>query len=64
MSDRPKTANSIKGCQIDMQEFYSSVIEDLVTLTKRIGEIELRLSAFEIIPERHHKLKSLKFLDR
>ena len=60
--ERPTTANSIKGKQIDMKEFYSSVIQDLQMICDRINLIEQRLDLQEIIkiPPKHMKLRSLR----
>lgn len=62
--NRPQSANAISGKCIDLQNFYQSVVEDLMALSKRISELEFRLSTYEMVPDRHTKLKSLRFLDR
>lgn len=61
--DRPKTANTITGKQIDMQEFYKCVIEDLHALAQRIVAIETKLNAMEMMSEIrkvHLKLRSFR----
>jgi hypothetical protein len=61
--ERPKTANTITGKSIDMQEFYASVIEDLQMIVDRVRAIEHRLDLLQItkVPERHMKLKSIRY---
>ena len=66
MDDRPKTANAIKGSQVDMREFCSSVVDDLRVLAQRLIAIETRLNAMDLVntnirpPSRHLSLRSLR----